>query len=136
MFALANSFANFARALARLSVVLFAGCAAMIAFGDDAGFNASMQGRNASASLRRFGAPEAVSMQKAVAVPYAKNLQLEPEPAKPACAQTLPATCRAPVTTLQFELTSLREALPETARLKPKSVSLRHRMIVIAYTFK
>ena len=123
----------------RLLCALFAGSAAMVASGDDAGFNAPTQSRNASAALRRYGAVEALSAPKAVAIPYAKNLQLEADPAKPACAQAMSSICNAPVpamTTLQFELTPLREAMPETARLKPKSVYIRRHMIVVAYTFK
>lgn len=128
--------ASFKGNLVRLLAVLVAGLAAMVALADDVGFKTSIYERNPNSTLRRFGALAAVPTPSVIALPYAKNLQLEPQAALPACAQTLPATCRAPVTVIQFELTPLLDALPATATFKPKSVTIRHRMLVVAYSFK
>lgn len=128
--------ASFKGHLVRLLAILVAGLAAMVAFADDVGFKTSIYERNPSLTLRRFGALAAVPTPSVIALPYAKNLQLETQAALPACAQTVPATCRAQITTIQFELTPLRDALPATATLKPKSVTIRQRMLVVAYSFK
>ena len=133
---IAGRVASFKGKLVRLLVVLVAGLAAMFAFADDGRFKTSIYERNPRSTLRRFSALDAVPAPKVVALPYAKNLQLEPQAALPACAQTVPATCRAQITTLQFELTPLRDALPATASLTPKSVTIRHRMLVVTYSFK
>ena len=128
--------ASFKGNLVRQLAVSVAGLAAMVAFADDIAFKTSIYERNPSLTLRRFGALSAVPTPSVIAVPYAKNLQLEPQAALPSCAQTVPATCRAQITTIQFELTPLRDALPESATFKPKSVTIRHRMVVVAYSFK
>lgn len=128
--------ASFKGHLVRLLAVLVAGLAAMVAFADDVGFKTSIYERNPSLKLQRFGTLAAVPTPSVIALPYAKNLQLEPQPALPACAQTVPATCRAQITAIQFELTPLRDALPATATFKPKSVTIRQRMLVVDYSFK
>lgn len=131
--------ASFEGRLLRLLAAVVAGVAgftSMVAFADDVGFKTSIYERNPSLTLRRFGALAAVPEPRVIALPYAKNLQLAPQAVLPPCAQTVPATCRAQITTIQFELTPLRDALPETATFKPKSVTIRHRMVVVAYSFK